>query len=41
MSLGLGREIRNLVNYNYDETISRLRRYLSILEFGSELGGQP
>ena len=35
MSLGLGREIRNLVNYNYDETLYCLRRYLSILEFGS------
>jgi hypothetical protein len=32
-SLGLAREIRNLVNYNYDETFSRARRYVSIQLF--------
>ena len=32
MSLGLAREIRNLVNYNYGRTFLLARRYLSILE---------
>ena len=41
-SLGPGRDFRNLVNYNYDETLSRACRYLSMPEFDSaDLGGRP
>src|SRR5579863_6545612 len=38
-SLGPGRDFRNLVNYNYDETLSRTCRYLSIQNSATQTWG--